>query len=109
MKKYLFFIFIFIILNCSKYSLSYDKKDIFNYASKLTQIKHTEDALKYYKILLNKKNINKKLKAKIYNNMAVIYESKNYNLEAKKYYKKALKLDDNKKIYKNYRSFLQSL
>src|SRR6056297_837160 len=104
--KLVFSVFILIfVVSCMHSSMELKDKEVFSYASSLTSKGMYEDALDYYKGLLDKK-LDKNLKAKIYNNMAVIYEIKGENTKAREYYRKAINLTNNKNIYQNYKLFL---
>jgi tetratricopeptide (TPR) repeat protein len=82
--------------------------ELFSYASELTSQRMYDDALEYYKTIL-KQNADSQLKAKVYNNMAIIYEIKGENLLARKYYREAINLSNNEEIYRNYQLFLDTL
>ncbi|HMA68530.1 MAG TPA: tetratricopeptide repeat protein [Candidatus Mcinerneyibacterium sp.] len=104
-------LFIPVILGCSQ-RININNSDKLEYASKITSLNLYDKAIKYYKEILKSKNIDNLLKAKIYNNLAVLYEMKGKNIKAKQFYRKALKLniqDINEDILNNYKIFLKTI
>jgi len=107
----IFFLFIPFFFVCFKI-ININNSDKLEYASKITSLNLYDKAIKYYKEILKSKNIDNLLKAKIYNNLAVLYEMKEKNIKAKHFYRKALKLNIqniNEDILNNYKIFLKTI
>jgi len=108
LKLFTLIFILFFIISCAHSSMDVRDKELFSYASELTSRGMYEDALDYYMNILQK-DINKDFKAKVYNNMAVIYEIQGDNIKARKYYREAIELTNNENIYQNYKLFLDTL
>ena len=105
-KSLIFIFLIFFLFSCTTVSVKYNKNELFAYATKLVKIGASDEALKYYKKVLKMNGLTDREKARVYNNIAVIYEKKGDLITAKKYYVKAIKLSKESEIYKNYRYFV---
>ncbi|MBN2727272.1 tetratricopeptide repeat protein [Candidatus Mcinerneyibacteriota bacterium] len=85
------------------------KKTSVSYGYRLFSLGLYDEADFHYRMMLRNKDLTAEEKARILNNLAVIFEMKEEYLKAREMYREALETDSNGDIYENYKKFMGGL
>lgn len=108
MKQFFFlFVMFFLLAGCTsswRNVYTHTSTTSISYGVRLVELKQYREALHIYLAFADKES-DPKIKAGIYNNIAIIHEALGETENARAWYKKALELYPDKDIYDNYRRF----